>query len=273
MNRAATGRLELAGCSACCLSRGAHGGPPIDACAVEAGPAVSLPTVPSPQLFRRPRVYSSATISDGCATGSGMQAYADVTDQEAADDDAAVRAACPHPRAFAPLYARYAEPVYRYAHRRLGDPERAADATSQTFLKALAALPGYRIDGPGTFRSWLFAIAHNVVVDVVRRSQTVPLSPGWDAADAGPLPDDAALAAERRAQLYALLTLLPADQRRVIELRLSGLSGQEIAASLGRSLTAVKSLQWRAFQRLKELVEAADGDDDPPLRETLHVLR
>ncbi len=42
-------------------------------------------------------------------------------------------------QAFAPLYARYADPVYRYCYRRLGHPEVAADATSQTFARALAA--------------------------------------------------------------------------------------------------------------------------------------
>ena len=43
--------------------------------------------------------------------------------------------------AFAPLYARYFDPVYRYCYRRLGHPEAAADAAAQVFTKALAALP------------------------------------------------------------------------------------------------------------------------------------
>src|SRR5215213_5589126 len=71
------------------------------------------------------------------------------------DDDAwVVRQAKSDPRAFAPLYSRYFDPVYRYCYRRLGHPEAAADATSQIFAKALAALPGYREEAP-SFRSWL----------------------------------------------------------------------------------------------------------------------
>jgi RNA polymerase sigma-70 factor (ECF subfamily) len=76
------------------------------------------------------------------------------------------------PRAFAPLYARYFDPVYRYCYRRLGHAEAAADAAAQVFTKALAALPGYREDAP-SFRSWLFAIAHNVITDDLRARRPV----------------------------------------------------------------------------------------------------
>src|SRR6266508_1165199 len=68
-------------------------------------------------------------------------------------------------QAFAPLYLRYVDPIYRYCYRRLGTTEAAADATSQTFAKALNGLPGCR---ETAFRSWLFAIAHNVLVDSFR---------------------------------------------------------------------------------------------------------
>ncbi len=84
----------------------------------------------------------------------------------AGDEAELVARAQREPQAFAPLYARYAEPVYRYCYRRLGSPEAAADATSQTFAQALAALPRYRA---GSFRAWLFAIAANVVADAHRR--------------------------------------------------------------------------------------------------------
>ncbi|MHB1161305.1 MAG: RNA polymerase sigma factor [Chloroflexota bacterium] len=69
-------------------------------------------------------------------------------------------------RAFAPLYDRYLDPVYRYCYRRLGSREAAEDATGEVFYKALAALPGYR---DGSFAGWLMAIARNVTTDVLRR--------------------------------------------------------------------------------------------------------
>lgn len=81
-------------------------------------------------------------------------------------DSVLVAAAQADRQAFAPLYDRYLDPVYRYCLRRLGSREAAEDATGQVFAKALAALPGYR---DRSFRGWLFTIAHNVVGDAFRR--------------------------------------------------------------------------------------------------------
>ncbi|MDR5956868.1 sigma factor, partial [Escherichia coli] len=70
--------------------------------------------------------------------------------------------------AFEPLYRHYALPIFHYCHRLLGSRESAEDATSVVFANALAALPRYRPDEGGTFRSWLFVIAHNVVTNSAR---------------------------------------------------------------------------------------------------------
>ena len=60
------------------------------------------------------------------------------------DEPGLIAAAQRDRRAFAPLYARYARPIYRFCYRRLGSHEAAEDATSQTFVKALAALDRYQ---------------------------------------------------------------------------------------------------------------------------------
>jgi RNA polymerase sigma factor (sigma-70 family) len=162
------------------------------------------------------------------------------------------------PRAFAPLYARYFDPVYRYCYRRLGHPEAAADAAAQVFAKALAALPGYREDAP-SFRSWLFAIAHNVITDDLRaRRPVAPMEAAAQVAATGPSPEEVALTNEAGCMVRALLASLPADQRQILELRLAGLTGPEIAAALGRSLGAVKIAQVRAVARLRARFDAAD---------------
>ena len=156
-------------------------------------------------------------------------------------------------RAFAPLYARYVGPVYRYCLRRLDGPEAAADATSLVFAKALAALPGCR-EG-ASFRSWLFAIAHNVVTDGYRGGRpTAPLAAAADVPDGEPSPEEQALAAEARGELRRLLERLPEEQRAVVELRLAGLSGAEIGAALGKSRGAVDAAQFRAVARLRALM-------------------
>ena len=68
-------------------------------------------------------------------------------------------------RDFAPIYQRYYRPVFGYCHRRLEHRESAADATSQTFARALAGIDGFR---KGSVPAWLFTIARNVVIDTVR---------------------------------------------------------------------------------------------------------
>lgn len=166
-------------------------------------------------------------------------------------------------RAFAPLYRRYLDPVYRYCYRCLGSREAAEDATAQVFCNALAALPRFK---DGSFRAWLFAIAHNAVVDAARRGRSVsvqPLAEGFDRGDGAPTPEEEVLGAERAGTLRALLARLPEDQRRVVELRLAGLKGTEIAQVLGRSRAAVKMLQFRAIARLRHLLlDEKEGLDE-----------
>lgn len=181
---------------------------------------------------------------------------------DASDDDAALVVAAQRDRAaFAPLYARYARLVYRYCYRRLGDHEAAEDATSQTFIKALDGLGRF---GGGSFRAWLFAIADRDVTDRYRRRRLqVGIDEATMLASAECGPEETAIAAETRWALYAALPRLTADQQRVVALRLSGLSGPEIAAVIGRDLEAVKGLQYRAYARLRCVL----GDEGADRRE------
>ena len=164
-------------------------------------------------------------------------------------DEAALVALAQRDRAeFAPLYERYLDPVYRYCYRRLDTQEMAEDATSTVFAKALVALPSYH---HGSFRGWLFTIAHNVVMDIHRRRPRAPLAVVAEPVDTGPTPEEVAVGHDERRTIQVLLATLPDDQRRVVELRLAGLRGAEIAATMGRSVAAVKMLQLRAMTRLR----------------------
>jgi RNA polymerase sigma-70 factor (ECF subfamily) len=167
-------------------------------------------------------------------------------------EDADVRRAQSDPQAFAILYRRHFDDVYRYCFYRLNNSETAADATSQVFTQALAALPRYR---GGTFRGWLFTIARNVTIDAIRRQRPQStLDAASDLCDQSPSPEDHAMARETASTLVRLLAQLPPNQRSVVELRLSGLSGQEVADVLNLSLNAVKALQFRAYSRLRSLL-------------------
>jgi RNA polymerase sigma-70 factor (ECF subfamily) len=175
-------------------------------------------------------------------------------------DESLVAMALRDRQAFGLLYDRYVESIYRYCRGRLRDREDAVDATSLVFARALAALPTHR--GPSV-RSWLFTIAHNVVLNA-RRDAVLdrPLDAAIGHADPGPAPEELAAAAERLQSVAWALRQLPEEQRRVVELRLAGLTGPEVAATLDRSHDSVRTTQRRALARLRTLLDmsAEDGD-------------
>ncbi|MGC4105222.1 MAG: sigma-70 family RNA polymerase sigma factor [Thermomicrobiales bacterium] len=205
----------------------------------------------------------------------------------APSDAALVRAAQRDPLAFAPLYQRYATPVYRYCLRQTSDPETAADLTAQIFTKALEALPRFRVrDDTDTFgasgttlRSWLFAIAHNAIVDARRRERPTQslhaIAPHADErrrgdapldalADPGIGPEEFAVHRDELGRLVAVLDRLPESQRQIVELRLAGLTTAEVAEALGLTRPAVKAAQTRAYSRLRDLLEPPEPQPPSP---------
>jgi RNA polymerase sigma-70 factor (ECF subfamily) len=154
---------------------------------------------------------------------------------------------------FTRLYQRYVAGVYRYCRLRIPNTAEAEDATALVFTKAFAAFP----PGAGSFRAWLFTIAHNVVVNYYRGQKhraSHPLDLAAEIADRAPTPEEHLLRADDETRLYHALAQLPDDQRRVVELRLAGLTGPEIAETLGRSQSAMRQLQFRAMQRLRQIL-------------------
>jgi RNA polymerase sigma-70 factor (ECF subfamily) len=176
-------------------------------------------------------------------------------------DDAELAALAQADRqAFALLYRRYLDPVHQYCYRRLGSREAAEDATSLVFTKALGSLPTFRA---GSFRSWLFAIAYHVIADSLRARRVVDeLEAATEVADGALAPDEIVIAAEANAAVVRLLNHLSPGQRRVVELRLAGLTGREMATVLGCSVGAVKIAQVRAYTKLRGLLAAEEVGTD-----------
>ena len=182
----------------------------------------------------------------------------DAREQEIAWIDAARQ----HPQYFAPLYERYATSVYRYCYRHTQNVEMSNDLTAQIFVRAIERLEQYQPRPGATFRSWLFAIARNMVTDSFRRTRTTyPIEPHqtW-LADPDPGPEDIAL---HRSELDALLSILhelPERQQSIIQLRLAGLTTNEIADVLRMTQGAVKSAQTRAYVRIRALMAPPSGE-------------
>jgi len=184
----------------------------------------------------------------------GLETTTVETDSLNLPDDLLVARAKRHSPDFVLLYRRYVEAVYRYCALRLDSREAAEDATSLVFTRAFTGLMSCRDDH---FRSWLFAIAHNIVADSYRRQRPLwPLLAAESLPDPTPSPEDTAVDADEHRWLRALLTELAPDQRHVVELRLAGLTDAEIARVLGRSHGAVRSIQFRAVARLRALLGA-----------------
>lgn len=173
------------------------------------------------------------------------------------DDESIVERAKTHPGAFAPLYQRYVGPIYGYCFQRLGRRELAEDATSQTFERALAALPRYRAD---SFRGWLYTIARNVTTDFHRNRPVSSIDDVWHLPDHSVSPEQALLEADAESRVRLLLAQLSEDQREVVELDLAGLRGPEIAAVLGRSPGAIRAVRFRAYSRLRLLLAERDSE-------------
>lgn len=166
-------------------------------------------------------------------------------------------------QAFAALYDRYVERVYRYVYYRVRDDAETEDVTSEAFIKAMVAMPRYESRAP--FGAWLCRIAHNVLIDRARSKDVTACRPIDDVVRERELeddhdgPDGVALLAERRARVREAIRALPPDQQDVIVRRfVEGLSTQEIAHELGRAESTIRGLQMRALRRMRERIAPED---------------
>jgi RNA polymerase sigma-70 factor (ECF subfamily) len=169
-----------------------------------------------------------------------------------ADDRLLVESAQRDPERFADLYAMHFDRVYAYIARRVPVRSDAQDLTAEVFHQALANLGRYEWRGI-PFAAWLYRIAANAVIDHHHRSAQSEALPALDALQEPPGQT------EHRAALYRAVRELPADQRRVIEMRFGeDRRTAEIATALGRSEGAVKQLQFRALQTLRARLDHDD---------------
>ena len=166
-------------------------------------------------------------------------------------------------QALAEIYDRYAESIYRYLYRYLGDGEQAEDLTSEVFVKLLQVLntrqaPNKHLQG------WLYRVARNLVMDWFReQAKGAPLAldehahliEHSDLVMDGDAPSFVVERRQTRQRLRAAICQLTADQQQVILLRFGeGLKIAEVSQVTGKSEGAVKVLQHRAVNRLAKLL-------------------
>jgi len=167
------------------------------------------------------------------------------------DEQLQIEAARRDPARFAELYEDNFDRVYAYIARRVRGREEAEDLTSEVFREALASLPRFEWRGL-PFVAWLLRIAANLLSD---RWGHLTRQPEVATGDLDLVGIDENI--ERRAILYQLVGTLPDDQQRVVNLRfVQQKSLREIAGALGRTEGAIKQLQLRALQNLREKIRS-----------------
>ena len=156
------------------------------------------------------------------------------------------------------LIGVYYDEIYRFVYRQTGSREDALDLTQSIFIAALRSLPGYRAV-KASFRTWLYRIAANKVIDTRRKAR--PVSIPIQEMEL-PAAEDFVARVHDRALLETIegyVSGLDPGEQAVFRLRIYGeKTFPEIAAAMGEPEAAVKSRYYRLIGRLRKEF-GADG--------------
>jgi len=160
------------------------------------------------------------------------------------------------------IFDTYSPPLYRYALYRTGNIHLAEDCVTETFARFLQVLRRSKPIINTSLRAYLYRTAHNFLIDQARREPAPPVDfdEQW-LGDPQPGPEQQAELGERRKALGQALRELPAAQQQVIALRyIEEWSLEECAAAMGKTIGAIKSLQFRAIQQLQRIMHPQETE-------------
>jgi RNA polymerase sigma factor (sigma-70 family) len=164
--------------------------------------------------------------------------------------------------AFEQLFEEFSAPIHNYVLRMVGDRDRAADITQDTFIKAYRKLDS--LTDASSTRSWLYRIATNTAIDEMRRRRLVsPMGADEERhrqrPDHAPGPEAQVIAATLDERLQrALLRLRPNHRQCLLLSDLEDMSAQQIGEVMGLSYGAVRTLLCRARGEMRRAL-AAEG--------------
>ncbi|MCL4871683.1 MAG: sigma-70 family RNA polymerase sigma factor [Anaerolineae bacterium] len=152
------------------------------------------------------------------------------------------------------LYDRYQPIIFRYVRTRIYDHQLAQDLTGEIFLRMVENLGSYRAMGV-PFVAWLYRLAHNHLVNHIRKETAHKIEPLTAAASLSHPDSNPITLVEGKIELQQLLQALERideQQREVLILRfLVEMPLQEVADALGKTVAAVKTLQHRGVLALR----------------------
>lgn len=158
---------------------------------------------------------------------------------------------------FGQLYDLYVKKIYAFIYAKTGHRETAEDLVSQTFFKALQGISKFKLE-QGTFQSWIYTIARNLVTDYYRSQKSdIRIDDCWDLPDKKYLDFDFDTSA-RLLEVEQYLVKLKVEQRDIIIMRIwHEMSYHEIADVLGKTESACKMSFSRAIKDLRRVMPLA----------------
>lgn len=169
-------------------------------------------------------------------------------------------------QAVAQLYETHFARVARYVAVRTGAAAEAEDLASEVFVRALRSVDSYKETG-APMEAWVFKIAHNIVVDHLRKKGRRPAPVALEEAGGLASEDDPAKEVELKGdveELRAALAHLSEAQRQVLALRFgAGLKSEEAAQALGKNAGAVREMQRAALVKLRALLQKTQALGHP----------
>jgi len=162
--------------------------------------------------------------------------------------------------AYRMLVERHSRSIFRLAYRMTANEQDAEDVVQETFLRAYRQLK--RFESRSNFSTWLYRIAVNCSLDLIRkrrRQDDHPSDPPSEEdtmhqlRDEAPTPDRVVFGAEIQKKVDSVLSTLGPKERAAFSLRhFEGMSIEEIGAVLGLRQSAIKNSIFRAVQKLRQ---------------------
>ena len=174
------------------------------------------------------------------------------------DDDHLIKAyARGDSTAFDELYVRFSEPLFGYLYNATRNDAIANELFQDVWLRLIASAHRYKPNG--RFRSWLFTLAHNRVVDYYRSAGRMVMADGEPKPYEEMAVEREVEGGEQQQRIAAALDTMPLEQRTAFLLREeAGLSVREIAEIQAIAPEAAKSRLRYAYQRLREVLGNAN---------------
>lgn len=179
------------------------------------------------------------------------------------DDERLAQAQQGDKQAIAAIYQSYFEPVYQFVRLRVGDTQVAEDLTSDVFVKFIQALKNDK--GPRlSLRGWIFRVARNRIYDHYGEQPLLPSDTldRWLVSDGDTNPEIQVMHAIETERAIQVISMLASAQQEVLMLRFDQqLSLQETADVMDKNVNAIKALQFRAVNTLRQILKDSEAEE------------